>query len=167
MEDEIRKLSKKARGDDSDEEPAKKKVKKSFLEEEIAKYSKSRGAKKTTKDKKKDEGDIMAALNSFRSKLKGVALEPEDEPMDVEGGVNKEEVDPAGGEENPGMEVDDDTGFLSHRLNFPKDNTEEVQKAERDYEVIDPRQRAAQAREAERERKRAMKPKDGGRGSRR
>ena len=71
--------------------------------------------------------------------------------------------------EDEGMEVDDDVGFLGHLLHFPKGNEEEVMKAERDYEVIDPRQRGARAREEERERKRAQKAKDpaGGRGYRR
>ncbi|KAG5633013.1 hypothetical protein DXG03_009062, partial [Asterophora parasitica] len=45
------------------------------------------------------------------------------------------------GEEDAGMEVDDDRGFMSHALHFPKDDGEETRKAERDYEVIDPRQR--------------------------
>jgi len=65
------------------------------------------------------------------------------------------------------MDVDDDTGFLSHRLQFPKDNAEEVNKAERDYEVIDPRQRGARAREEERERKQKQQKKGGYRHARR
>jgi peptidyl-prolyl cis-trans isomerase SDCCAG10 len=52
-----------------------------------------------------------------------------------------------------GMEVDDDVGWLTHSLHFPKDNNEEVNKAEREYEVIDPRARASKAREDERHRK--------------
>ena len=66
------------------------------------------------------------------------------------------------------MEVDDDTDFLGHELRFPKDNAEEVGKAERDYEVIDPRARGAQARAEEKERKaRSMKGRGGGGGRRR
>ena len=47
----------------------------------------------------------------------------------------KQETEKAGekGTENDGesaMEVDDDTGFLTHRLYFPKDNNEEIEKAE-------------------------------------
>jgi peptidyl-prolyl cis-trans isomerase SDCCAG10 len=60
------------------------------------------------------------------------------------------------------MEVDDDQGFMSHALHFPKDDGEESRKAERDFEVIDPRERGAKAKEEERERKRAMKAKGGG-----
>ena len=49
--------------------------------------------------------------------------------------------------------MDDDVGWLSHRLHFPKGNAEEVDKAERDYEVIDPRARATRAKEEERQKK--------------
>lgn len=164
MEADIRKLSKRQNGDDSDDEPAKKKAKsKSYLEEELAKYSKGRDLHR--KDKKKDESDVLAALTSFRTKLKSTTMDEEegdgekDEDATEEGAIREGE--------DPGIEVDDDTGFLSHHLSFPKGNDEEVQKAERDYEVIDPRQRGARAREEERERKKAMKPRDGGRGSRR
>lgn len=167
MEAEIRKLTRKARGEDSDDEPAKKKPKKSYLEEEMAKYAKSRGVHKKGKDgKKKDEGDVLAALSSFRSKLKDIEIVPAEEPE--EGAAEQpKEGSPEQGAEEEGMEVDDDTGFMSHALHFSKDNAEEVMKAERDYEVIDPRQRGARAREEERERKRAQRPKDGGRGFRR
>lgn len=161
MEADIRKLSKRQNGDDSDDEPARKKAKsKSYLEEELAKYSKGRGIHK--KDKKKDESDVLAALTTFRTKLKSTMMD-EEESKDED--VAEEGVIKDG--EDPGIEVDDDTGFMSHLLSFPKGNDEEVQKAERDYEVIDPRQRGARAREEEKERKKAMRPRDGGRGSRR
>ncbi|KAI8985596.1 cyclophilin-like domain-containing protein [Trametes punicea] len=167
MEAEIRKLTR--RGEDSDEEPVPKRPKKSLLEEEMAKYAKSRGVHKKGKGKK-DEGDILAALNSFRNKLKSTAVEDSPPPEQQEGQHGGEETEqkPAVPEEE-GMEVDNDTGFLGHLLHFPKGNEEEVAKAEREYEVIDPRQRGARAREEERERKRAMKGKDitGGRGFRR
>ncbi|TFK51959.1 cyclophilin-like protein [Heliocybe sulcata] len=169
MEAEIRKLSRRRNGeDDSDEERARKKAKsKSYLEEELSKYSKGRGLHSKKDGKKKDEGDVLAALNSFRSKLKGSFgdEEPEDKPADAEE-QSAETGDTGAIAEDPGMEVDDDVGFLSHKLYFPKDNTEEVNKAERDYEVIDPRQRGARAKEEEREKRRAMKTKGGGHGGR-
>jgi len=153
MEAEIRKLQRKREGDDSDDEAARKKAKKSLLSEELAKYSQNRGIHK--KGKKKDEGDILAALNSFRGKLQD-RMFVDDEHAD-EGGDNGHEKEAgavdADGAEAEGVEVDDDKGFMTHALNFPKDNTEETDKAERDYEVIDPRQRGAKAREEERERK--------------
>ncbi|KAF9268586.1 cyclophilin-like protein [Marasmius fiardii PR-910] len=149
MEADIRKLAKRRAGEDSDDE-SKKRPKRSYLEEELKKYEKGRGLSK--KAKRKDEGDLLAKLDMFRGKLKGVQVgdgdedtRPDDEAMHDVGEV---------GAEDPGMEVDNDRGFLGHKLHFPKDNTEEVNKAERDYEVIDPRQRGARAREEERERKR-------------
>lgn len=145
MEAEIRKLQKR-RDDSDDEDQSRRKPKKSYLGEELAKYAKIKGVHK--KGKKRDEGDILAALNSFRGKLQNT--------MSVD---NESESGNRGAEERPvgegeeGMEVDGDIGFLAHELHFPKDNTEETEKAQRDYEVIDPRQRGAKAREEERERK--------------
>ncbi|KAL4252147.1 hypothetical protein ABKN59_001703 [Abortiporus biennis] len=174
MEAEIRKLTRKGGGggggEDSDSETsrARKKPKKSYLEEEMSKYSKNRGLQSSKKGKKRDEGDILAALSSFRSKLKNTHVDEDEEMEDGEQKpVGGGELAGGGeGEEAEGREVDDDTGFLSHSLHFPKDNVEEV-KAERDYEVIDPRQRNARAREEEKERKKHIRPKDGGRGYRR
>lgn len=164
MEADIRKLSKRQDGDDSDDEPMKKKPKQSYLQQELEKYSKGRGIQKKGRDgKRKDEGDVLAALSSFRGRLKSMMAVDDD----ADDG-NREDVGKEGraGEEDPGMEVDDDRGFMSHALHFPKDDGEESRKAERDYEVIDPRQRGARAKEEERERKRAMKARGGG-GSRR
>lgn len=163
MEADIRKLARRAAGEGSDEERARKKPKRSFLEEEMARYTKGRGVHK--KGKRKDEGDVLAALNSFRSKIKSTA--EEDDPMDAGTATEEGEATGAGAGDEEGIEVDDDVGFLSHKLFFPKGNEEEVAKAERDYEVIDPRARGARAKEEERERKQAMKGKDGRRGYRR
>jgi peptidyl-prolyl cis-trans isomerase SDCCAG10 len=166
METDIRKIAKRTAGEDSDEERGKKKVKKSYLEEELSKYAKGRGLQKKGKGgRKKDESDILTALTSFRGKLQGSMMV--DSLPDGESGNednDKEASKVAEGMEEEGIEVDDDVGFLNHALHFPKDNTEETQKAERDYEVIDPRQRGARAREEERERKKVSnKGKGGGR----
>lgn len=162
MEADIRKLSKRQNGEDSDDEPAKKKTKnKSYLEEELSKYAKNRGQKK--KDgRRKDEDDLLAALSSFRSKLQGSTSE--DVNMDVNEGGNVEDENSGAGAEDPGVEVDSDLGFLGHALHFPKGNEEEVEKAERDYEVIDPRVRGAKAREEEQERRQKSKAKSGSSG---
>ncbi|KAH0582490.1 hypothetical protein H2248_010434 [Termitomyces sp. 'cryptogamus'] len=160
MEADIRRLTKRRDGDDSDEEPIKKKTRKSYLQEELDKYAKGRGLNK--KGKKKDESNVLAALTSFRSKLQNAASQ-----MDVDAGDNDPGRDPdheGGGE--AGMEVDDDRGFMTHALHFPKDDGEESRKAERDYEVIDPRQRGARAKEEERVRKRLAKARGGGGGRR-
>jgi len=154
MEAEIRKLQRRRDDSDIEDEASKKKIKKSYLNDELDKYAKGKGLHK--KGKKKDEGDVLAALNSFRGKLQSSKIVDEPEPN----------TDAAGGdgdvEEGEEMEVDNDTGFMSHALHFPKDNGEETMKAERDYEVIDPRERGAKAKEEERVRKRAALKAKGG-----
>ncbi|KAK7031761.1 cyclophilin-like protein [Favolaschia claudopus] len=172
MESEIRTLTKRRDGGDSDDEleaMRKPKKTKSYLEEELAKYSKGKGLH--AKGKRRDESDVLATLSSFRGKLASMmVVDDEDEPAPgAEEGEERNEGEPKlGMDEDPGIEVDDDSGFLGHALHFPKDNGEESVKAERDYEVIDPRQRGARAKEEERERKRAQKAKGGGgRGGRR
>lgn len=160
MEAEIRRLTRRREGgDDSDEEAERKKTKtqKSYLAEELAKYSKGRGLHKKGKGRK-DEGDVLAAMNNFRGMLQASSTStwgPEEDEREVDGdGEGEGETKPR---EDGGMEVDDDRGFMNHALHFPKDDGEETRKAERDYEVIDPRQRSARAREEERERKRAVR----------
>ena len=158
MEAEIRKLQRRRDDSDDEDEASKKKVKKSYLNEELVKYAKGKGLHK--KGKKRDEGDVLAALNSFRGKLQNSIIVDEPEPNDAAGGENEGRHGEDGEEEE--MEVDNDTGFMSHALHFPKDNGEETMKAERDYEVIDPRERGAKAKEEERERKRAALKAKGG-----
>ena len=155
MEAEIRNLQRR-RGDDSDieDEASKKKLKKSYLNEELDKYAKGKGLHK--KGKKKDEGDVLAALNSFRGKLQSSTIDA----AAADGGGGDDEGGDDGEDEE--MEVDNDIGFMAHSLHFPKDNGEETMKAERDYEVIDPRERGAKAKEEERVRKRAALKAKGG-----
>ncbi|KAJ7498195.1 cyclophilin-like domain-containing protein [Mycena galericulata] len=181
MEAEIRSLARRrggGDGDSDDELEALRRTKKtkttSYLEEELARYAKGRGLH--AKGKRRDEGDVLAALSAFRGKLAGVAVDDAmegDADVDADAGrkedgeeEGKEEAPKLGWDEDPGIEVDDDAGFMGHALRFPKDDGEESRKAERDYEVIDPRQRGARAKEEERERKRAQKAK-AGRGGRR
>lgn len=111
-------MSKRQNGEDSDDEPSKKKVKqKSYLEEELAKYAKGRGQKK--KDKRKDESDVLAALSNFRSKLHS-SMPVDDDVIPDFGETATEGKPPAEelGGEDPGIEVDDDVGFLGHALHF-------------------------------------------------
>ncbi|KAK7033936.1 Peptidyl-prolyl isomerase cwc27 [Paramarasmius palmivorus] len=162
MEADIRKLAKKRAGEDDSDDERKKKPKKSYLEEELSKYAKGRGL--TRKMRRKDEGDVLAKLEMFRDRLQQTeASEGEAEEESAEAGDGDV---PMAGLDDPGMEIDDDRGFLGHKLYFPKDDGEESRKAERDYEVIDPRQRGARAREEERERKNKErgggKPRHGG-----
>ncbi|KAI6101285.1 cyclophilin-like domain-containing protein [Pisolithus sp. B1] len=156
MEAEIRRLTRRREGGDDSEEEAerqKKKKPKSYLE--------GRGCQKKAKDgRRKDEGDVLAALKSFRGMLQAAGPANLNLVEDAEGEQGEGKAPVVSGED-PGMEVDDDRGFMSHVLQFPKDDGEETRKAERDYEVIDPRQRSAKAREEERERKRATKGRNG------
>ncbi|KAH9990602.1 cyclophilin-like domain-containing protein [Russula vinacea] len=152
MEAEVKRLARRRDGGDSEEERNMKKTKnKTQLEKSW--LSMRRG-------QKKDESDVLAALAGFRSKLQtsSVAAEDEDETMDVSFEAGTQPI-----EGEVGMEVDNDRGFMGHLLRFPKGNEEEVQKAEREYEVIDPRVRGAQARQEERDRKAATKNRKSGR----
>jgi peptidyl-prolyl cis-trans isomerase SDCCAG10 len=162
MEAEVKRLARTRDGGDSEEERKAKKTKnKSQLEEELAKYEKSRGVHR--KGRKKDESDVLAALAGFRSKLQtSVAAMEDEEAMDV----SADETEAGTQVIETGIEVDSDRGFMGHLLQFPKGNEEEVQKAEREYEVIDPRARGAQARQEARDRKAAGKKGRGGGGRR-
>lgn len=139
MEEDIRKLSRRRGDSDSETERAAKRPKgPSAYQLEIAKYKKS---KPSLKKGKKDESDVLAALSSFRTKLRGVG-------DDEEGGAGNETAPDA--EE---VEVDDDREWLNHRLHFPKGNEEVNQQAQDHYEVIDPRARGKKAIEEEKARK--------------
>ncbi|KZS94530.1 cyclophilin-like protein [Sistotremastrum niveocremeum HHB9708] len=158
MEAEIRKLSKRrGEGSDDDDAPKKKQKGPSLLEQELAKYKSNQKGRKA--GKRKDEGDVLAMMNSFRGKLKANNVPEEEDNANREDGENEDGLVP---EPEEGMEVDDDVGWLSHALHFPKDNNEtETQKAEHEYEVIDPRVRANRAKEEARERKARQQAKQG------
>ncbi|KAG8893983.1 Peptidyl-prolyl isomerase cwc27 [Tulasnella sp. 403] len=155
MEEDIRKLTRRRGESDSEDEKrhaSKKSKGPSLLEQELAKYAKG---KHTAKKGKKDESDILAALSSFRSKLRNA---PEDDEMDEGDGKGKKAAseEPIG-DDATNMEVDDDRDWLSHRLHFPRDDQETTEQALDHYEVIDPRARSRQARDEERERKQYQK----------
>ncbi|KAG8916991.1 Peptidyl-prolyl isomerase cwc27 [Tulasnella sp. 417] len=151
MESDIRKLTRRHGDSDSENERAGKKAKgPSLLEQELAKYSKGRGGA-GKKGKKKDESDVLAALSSFRSKLRDAP--DDDEKMDIDGSNDAKEPNVNPTDDQEGVEVDNDTEWLSHRLHFPKDNKETDEQALDHYEVIDPRARGRQAKDEEKERK--------------
>jgi len=155
MEAEVKRLARQRDGADSDEERnVKKAKKKSQLDEELAKYQKGRGVHR--KGQHKDESNVLAVLAGFRSKLQ-TSTTTKDQEADRELGGAPGDVGGQTIEGETGIELDDDRGFMGHSLQFSKGNDEEVQKAEREYEVIDPRARGAQAQLEERERKRATR----------
>lgn len=171
VEEELRKLTRQRDSDSDDGKPAKKAKKgPSIIELQNAKYQRGKAAAARRAGKKRDESDVIAALQNFRGKLqrtKGDSGDEEDakmEGVDPEGADKAQPDDAEGGEE--GIEVDDDVDWLRHRLHFADDGGAETLRAEHEYEVIDPRMRGAKAKEEEMERKRARKEAHGGRGYR-
>lgn len=162
MEADIKRLARKKNGDNnSDDEHGgakKSRTGPSALELERAKYLKKGSSAKLAsaasasgKGKRKDDGgELWAKLEKFQGKLRDRQPSPgADHAMDDDD------------EEGEGLDVDNDTDWMSHRLSFPKGNDEEVRRAEHDYDVIDPRTREAAAQQEERDKRRAKKPSVG------
>ncbi|KAF8606019.1 cyclophilin-like protein [Ceratobasidium sp. AG-I] len=156
MEDAVRKLARRHSDSESDDErDAKKQKGPSQLELELAKYKKGRSTSKKGKGKGRDEGDVLAALSSFRGRLQKSLGDDDDEDVgmqDATGGEGDNEGQDGQNEETA-KEVDDDSSWIGHRLKFAKDDGSETRRAEHEYEVIDPRARGNQAKLEERERK--------------
>jgi peptidyl-prolyl cis-trans isomerase SDCCAG10 len=178
MEASIRKLNRKRgaseSGSEDDERRDKKTMKRqgsSYLEAEMAKYTTRKVERdKDGKKKRKDESDILAALNSFKGQLKRAPKSAAPHEADDTEGESMFKIpgsrlinDCTGNPEEEGIEVDDDKTWLAHELHFPKDDGAETERAERDYEVIDPRNRSARAKEEEAERKRNQRRNRAGR----
>ena len=131
MQDDLRKL-KKAQGQDSDSDSedseARRKRRKgvSYLEEELAKYSKGRGraaARAGNKRNRRDEeDDLLAELGAFSKRV--TADMGDDEEERGEGAAEEE-----------GLEVDDDVDWMKHKLKFVVDEKELTRRAEEEYSV--------------------------------
>lgn len=122
MQHDLRNL-KKQRGEESDSESDSGKRRKrgiSYLEEELAKYSKGRGraARSGKRAKRVEEDDLLLELGKFSKRVTELD-EAEEE---------------AAGEEGE-MEVDDDVGWMRHRLHFEVDEQELTRRAEDEYSV--------------------------------
>jgi len=155
MEADIRRMAKRRGDSDSENEKVTKKPKgPSLLEQGLAKYSKSRGTA-SKKGQRKDESDTLAALSSFRSKIRD--LEEDDEAAGPSDAMEVDAAEEAG--EAEGLEVDDDRDWIRHRLHFKKDDAAVTQQAQDHYEVIDPRARGRQAADEQRERRQQQKDK--------
>ena len=138
MQDDLRKLKKQAgeaSDSDSGSETRRKKQRKgtSYLEEELAKYANGRGRAAvragSRRSKRDEEDDLLKEMGQFSKKV-AVA---EDEDSSIDGG---EEAGVVGEVENEeGMEVDDDIGWMRHRLKFVVDEKELTRRAEEDYSV--------------------------------
>ena len=136
MQDDLRKLKKRSgqtSDSDSDSEGRRRRTKRSYLEEELARYSKGRGRaamKAGNKRNKRDEDDdLLKEMGKFSQR---VAMAGDEEPEAVEAeepsalaGLLAEEVG----------EVDDDVGWLRHKLKFEVDEKELTRRAEEEYAV--------------------------------
>lgn len=176
MQEEMRML-KKRRGEDSDSDSdtsstrARRRKGPSYLEQELAKYSKGRGRAATRhsrKGRRDDDDDLMRDLDLFSKRV----LQADDGD---ESGKDDGEID--GGADLDGVEVDNDVGWMRHALKFQHEVSDETRRAEDEYtvsltqyavpdvatdnrQVIDPRAKArevAAEEEREKERKRAKR----------
>jgi peptidyl-prolyl cis-trans isomerase SDCCAG10 len=145
MQEDLRKLKKRngeASESDSDSDAGRKKRRKgpSYLEEELAKYSRGRGHAAVKighagkRGKREEEDDLLREMGNFSERV-----------MQADGGIEDDEegrdrfedeegvVGVEGGEE--GLEVDDDVGWMRHRLKFVVDEKELTRRAEEEYSV--------------------------------
>lgn len=136
MEAAVRKLARRHSDSESDDErDAKKQKGPSQLELELAKYKKGRSTTKKGKGKGRDEGDVLAALSSFRGRLQKSLGDEENEDAGMQdatkGDENNEGQD--GQNEETVQDVDDDSSWIGHRLKFAKDDGSETRRAEHEY----------------------------------
>lgn len=138
MQDDLRNLKKRA-GEASDSESdsetrrKKRRAKTSHLEEELAKYSTGRGRAAARsgnrRGKRDEEEDLLKEMGKF-SKRMTLAEEEDDEDGQLEETEDGEQA-----VENEGLEVDDDVGWMRHRLKFVVDEKELTRRAEDEYSV--------------------------------
>jgi peptidyl-prolyl cis-trans isomerase SDCCAG10 len=136
MQDDLRKLKKRtgnvsdSDSDDSTELRGGNRKGASYLEEELAKYSTGRGRaaqRAANKRGRRDEDEgLLLEMGKFSQKV-AMADEGEEDRLDdgPEGGVEETDV----------LEVDDDVGWLSHKLKFEVDERELTRRAEDEYSV--------------------------------
>ncbi|ODN79478.1 peptidyl-prolyl isomerase CWC27 [Cryptococcus amylolentus CBS 6039] len=129
----------------------------SVLEQELAKYEANRGraAQKTGKKRgrKEEEDDLLAEMKKFSHRVVQAGDSDGEEGGREEGeaGETKEEKYGLGlGEDDEGVEVDDDVGWMRHTLKFVVDEKELTRRAEDEYAVIDPRAKARDIQSASR-----------------
>ncbi|KAF8312771.1 uncharacterized protein EI90DRAFT_3022885 [Cantharellus anzutake] len=104
------------------------------------------------KEKHRMKALCLPLLTGSKGRLKDACVEG---PSSNRVGAKPKETGEDG--EQAALEVDNDTSWMSHRLEFPKDDEAGAHRAEHDYEVIDPRAKAREIREEEQERKRSRR----------
>lgn len=136
MQEDLRKLKKRTgEGSDSesdDDHKRKRRVGPSYLEQELAKYSKGRGraAKAGNKRGRRDEEeDLLAEMSKFSRKV--TELPDDNDEGDAETGGREQ----PSGEGEEGIDVDDDVGWMKHKLKFEVDEKELTRRAEEEYAV--------------------------------
>jgi peptidyl-prolyl cis-trans isomerase SDCCAG10 len=134
MQEDLRML-KKRRGEDSDSDSdtsstrARRRKGPSYLEQELAKYSKGRGRAATRhsrKGRRDDDDDLMRDLDMFSKKV----LQADDDEDSV-----KDDGEIDGGADLDGVEVDNDVGWMKHALKFVHQVSDETRRAEDEYTV--------------------------------
>lgn len=134
MQEDLRML-KKRRGEDSDSDSdtsstrARRRKGPSYLEQELAKYSKGRGRAATRhsrKGRRDDDDDLMRDLDIFSKRV--LQADDDDEPREDYG-------DDEGGIGLDGVEVDKDVGWMKHALKFAHEVSDETRRAEDEYDV--------------------------------
>lgn len=153
MEEDLRRLKKRngsVSDSDSGSSPHARRKGPSYLEQELAKYAANRGraAMKVgnKRGRRNEEEDMLAEMRKFSTRVMQAGDEPEGEQAEGIGeGEAKEEgmgIGAAMAEEEGGIEVDYDVGWLTHKLKFQVDEKELTRRAEDEYAVIDPRAKA-------------------------
>ncbi|WVR04836.1 hypothetical protein IAU60_001848 [Kwoniella sp. DSM 27419] len=155
MEADLRQLKKRtgnASDSDSDSEGRSKRRKgPSVLEEELSKYSRGRGraaAKGSRRGKRDEEDDLLKELNRFSSRVAKAEVSDGEDAERAETTQGEGRITAGDSEED--LEVDDDVGWMKHKLKFVVDEKELTRRAEEEYAVIDPRAKARQLAEDER-----------------
>ncbi|ORX35921.1 cyclophilin-like domain-containing protein [Kockovaella imperatae] len=150
MQEDLRKLKKKsgqASDSDSDSDAGRRRKKVSYLDEELAKYSKGRGraAKSGNRRSRKDEeDDLLLEMGRFSKRVAMAGDDDEGAQEDEDMPEPAQDLSLLGGPPNEELEVDDDVGWLKHKLRFVVDEKELTRRAEEEYAVIDPRAKARQ-----------------------
>ncbi|KAF8331762.1 uncharacterized protein EI90DRAFT_3123404 [Cantharellus anzutake] len=102
---------------------------------------------------------LLATLDWFKARPRDARVEGPSSNCMGEDDTKPGEMGEGG--EEAALEVDNDTGWISHRLEFPKNDRAETHRAEHDYKVIDPRAKARGLREGNRNKRGHDGPKLG------
>ncbi|WVN91022.1 uncharacterized protein L203_106269 [Cryptococcus depauperatus CBS 7841] len=148
MEEDLRRLKRRDSASSSESDSRRPKGP-SYLEEELAKYASSRGRAAVRAGKKRgrnDEDDLLKEMRNFTKKITDAGdSEPEDELNDRNREMDemeKTQKERSEYDEGDALDIDDDVGWMRHRLKFEVDERDLTRRAEDEYAVIDPRAKA-------------------------